>query len=487
MKRSSTLMVAFATALSVAACDGLKEAFTAHVDIAARAERQELSTERLAGLIGRSTTVPIQSDVIRVVADLWVSYHLLGVAAARGDSLNDPELIEEAMWAQYAQVRTNKLMDSIVRTTTPPDTAGLEQRYLQGGVLASQHILVGMPQGGAGMSPQMQDSIRSVAEGIRARVTTENFSELVTAHSDDDGSKEAQGSYVFTPGEMVPEFEQATRSLQPGQIAPGLVQTQHGFHIVRRHLLSEVRDRFIAAISTSNVEGAQNAYIETLADEARLAVRPVAAARAREVATDPNAALSDRTVLVSGRRGDFTAARLAEYILAFPPGHPIRGTITNDQLPDSNVSQIVRNFAIRELIVAEADRARIEPDSADIADIHSLFATMVATTWQGLRIDPSSLGDSAQSQADRERLSARRVEAALDQLFETGGAMGFIDVPQPLGAALRSKYSSRVNVAGLERALERATQVRSMLDSTRANQPMQPPAAPPAGSGGTGQ
>lgn len=480
-------MLAFATATAVAACDGLKEAFTAHVDIAARAERQELSTERLAGLIGRSTAVPLQADVIRVVADLWISYHLLGIAAARGDSLNGQDLIEDAMWAQYAQVRTNKLMDSIVRTTAPADTADLEQRYLQGGVLAAQHILVRMPQRGVGMSQRMQDSIRRKAEGLRAQATSENFAAMASQYSEDPGSKDIEGSYVFMPGEMVPEFEQATRSLQPGQIAAGLVQTDHGYHIVRRHLLNEVRDRFIAAISTSNVEGAQNAYLEKLASDAKLEVKAGAAPRAREIATDPQAALSDRAALASSRRGDFTAARLAEYILAFPPGHPIRGTIANTQLPDSNVAQIVRNFAIRELIVAEADRAKIEPDSADENDIRSLFATMVATTWQGLRIDPSSLGDSAQSQADRERLAARRVEEALDQLFETGGAMGFVDVPQPLATALRSKYSSRVNVAGLERALERAVQVRALLDSTRANQPMQPPSAPPQGSGGRGQ
>ena len=484
MKRSRILTVAAAALLLVAACDGLKEAFTAHVDIAARAERQELSTERLAELLGNST-VPIRPDVIRTVAELWVSYQLLAVAGARGDSLTDPRLVDEAMWAQVAQSRTNKLMDSIVRMAGPADTAGLDQKYLQGNVMAAQHILIGMPERGTGMSERMRDSIRRVAEGVRGRVTAENFEAMAQQYSTDPGSKDNAGTYVFPAGQMVPEFEQAVKALQPGQVAPGLVQTEFGFHIIRRHTLAEVRDQYVASVSSGGTEAAQNAYIEKLGEEGRLEVKAGAAAKARAVATDPQGMLEDRSVLVTGRRGDFTAARFAEYILAFPPGHPIRPTVANPQLPDSNVNQIVRNFAVRELIVLEAERARVQPDSADLADIRGLFATMVATAWQGLRIDPTSLGDSAQSTGDRENLAARRVEQAIDQLFATSGSMGFIDIPHPLAMALRSKYSARVNAAGLERTGERATQVRAMLDSTRAKEPGGAAGVmPPPGSGG---
>lgn len=47
-------IAALAALVPLMACDGLKEAMTAHVDVVARAESQELSVERLADLMGNS-------------------------------------------------------------------------------------------------------------------------------------------------------------------------------------------------------------------------------------------------------------------------------------------------------------------------------------------------------------------------------------------------------------------------------------------------
>jgi hypothetical protein len=47
-------LAAIAALVSVTACEGLKEAMTAHVDVVARAEKQELSVQRLADMMGGS-------------------------------------------------------------------------------------------------------------------------------------------------------------------------------------------------------------------------------------------------------------------------------------------------------------------------------------------------------------------------------------------------------------------------------------------------
>ena len=52
-----------------------------------------------------------------------------------------------------------------------------------------------------------------------------------------------------------------------------------------------------------------------------------------------------------------------------------------------------------------------------------------------------------------------------------------MNIPEPVSAALRKKYESRVVAAGIERALERATKIRQVADSTRAAQ--QPASAVP--------
>ena len=82
MKIRSLALLAGSVAF-VSACDGLKEALTAHVDVVARAQDHELSVDRLAQLLGTSTLqIPVNRETARIVTDLWTNYELLGTAAA---------------------------------------------------------------------------------------------------------------------------------------------------------------------------------------------------------------------------------------------------------------------------------------------------------------------------------------------------------------------------------------------------------------------
>ena len=80
----------------------------------------------------------------------------------------------------------------------------------------------------------------ALAEDILAQVEAYNgddfdafFSDLIVQYGEDPGAVAKPGGYIFTGGDMVPEFEQGTRDLEFGGVS-GLVQTDYGYHIIYR-------------------------------------------------------------------------------------------------------------------------------------------------------------------------------------------------------------------------------------------------------------
>src|SRR4051812_13036209 len=189
MKRPSLLLIVGAA--SLVACDGLKEALTAHVDVVARAASQELSVTRLSDMLGNAKIqIPINKDVATLVArDLWVPYQLLGAAAAHGDSLGDPKAIDAAASGMIDQAKLQKFMEGIA-SSLPSDT-GSQASYEagKGDLLAARHILFLVPKGA---SPAAKDSIHRKAESIRTQVTPANFADMAKKYSDDN-SKDRGG------------------------------------------------------------------------------------------------------------------------------------------------------------------------------------------------------------------------------------------------------------------------------------------------------
>src|ERR671935_431661 len=272
MRRS---FVAFAAVLSTfAACDGFREAMTAHVDVVAKAGSQELSVDRLAQLLGQ-IKVPVTPDIAKAVTDLWVNYQLIGQAAAHGDSLNDPKVIDQALWPLIAQQRAQKWHEQVAKNFPGIDTTGAEEKYSRGEMLAARHILLQVPENA---SSAVRDSVRKRAEAIRAQATSANFAELARKYSQDPGSAQRGGDLgVFPKGMMVKEFQDALTALKPGEISP-VVQTQFGYHIIRRSTYAEAKDEFSRAINQGKVQAADSAYLAKLESSGDVKLKPNAAA-----------------------------------------------------------------------------------------------------------------------------------------------------------------------------------------------------------------
>jgi len=81
--------------------------------------------------------------------------------------------------------------------------------------------------------PSKKKEQEQLARKVKERAEKgDDFAALAKEFSEDPGSKDKGGEYVFARGEMVPEFETAAFSLKPDQVSD-LVETRFGYHIIK--------------------------------------------------------------------------------------------------------------------------------------------------------------------------------------------------------------------------------------------------------------
>jgi hypothetical protein len=434
-------------------------------------------------MMGATPEVPINGETARAIAEVWVNYQLLAQAAANHDSLNAPAKVDEAMAMAIAQSKTSKLIE-IVSKGWVGDTNVTEATYAQGNILSAQHILLMTPPGG---TPAQVDSVRRRAEAVlaqaRANPTAANFAALAARHSEDQGSKSRGGMYAAfprgpRPGSMVPEFEKGIAALQPGEIGP-LVRTDYGFHVIRRPLLSEVRPEFGAMHARAAGEVAESTYIAKMEEAGKVEIKAKGPATVRAVAQDLEEHRNDRTVVATSTAGDIQGSDVAQFLRSIPQPNQAQLRQQIAQVPDSMIKQLIRQLVHRDLLLKQADSAKVGPDSAELGQMRAAFGQWVLMAWQQLGVAPAQLGDSAKSDDDRERVASARVERYMDALL-TGQAQ-FVQIPDPLEQMLKEKYSSKIVDAGIDRAVEQAQAIRAATDTSRANQPRPPSAVPVPG------
>ena len=469
--RSRSLLALVATPsllLGLAACDGLKEALTAHVDVAAKAANQELSVTRLADLLGNAKVpVPITKENAGIVADLWVNYQLLAHAAAVGDSLTDKKAIDQAVEPITKNMRLRKFTDTLVKSFKVD--SGSEATYNQaaGDLYAARHILFAFPPAA---TQTQKDSVRKKAESVLPTVTNANFGQMAEKYSSDPSAKGRGGSLgVYEKGAMVAPFANGVAALKPGQIGPQLIESNYGFHIVQRLPFDQIdKGEYAQKYSGAAVQKADSIYLVGLDKSANIEVKTNAPALAKSSVADPVKHRKDNSVLASYKGGDLTVAEFLGWIETMPPQMQVSRQLP--QLPDSVVRRFVSSIAEREVMLQKADSAKITLSAEDKTQLYGQFGQLVGMLEQQLGVDPKALADSAKTAPERERLAANRVESYIDRIL--GGQAQPVPVPQPLATVLQSKYESSINSAGVDRSVERAQKIRATADSTRAaNQP----------------
>ena len=463
--------VAAIAALTLSACSGLKDALNAHTDWVARAGGTELTVKQLAELVGKSRA-PVRKDIAKSIANVWVDYQLLGVAAAENDTLADSRQIDEAMWPAIANLKARKWYDVVSKTWGVEDTAAAQRQWANGEIMAADHILL-LTQN---MSDPQKAEVRKKIDALRARVTPANFGSIASTTSQDPNSARQRGSLgLFPKGSMVPEFERAVMALKPGGISP-VITTQYGYHIIRRPTYDQVKGQLLLASKGRSVHVAESTYLARLEANGKIEVRKGAVPTVKALANDPDAYRRDNTVLATSTAGRFTTSRLVGWLETVPPNARVLDQIK--QMPDTMVTQLVRRFASNELVLKQADSAKIQIDSTELTRLHASFINAVQSAWSQLGVAPSSLQDSAKTESDREKLAARRINDYFTRMVQEQAP--FVPVPTPLSTILRSKYDYSFNDAGFDRAVEEASRIRNSADSARTAG--QPPSAVPLGN-----
>ena len=160
---------------------------------------------------------------------------MLQEAQARG-IVPDPIELAPGKWETEEEALVRQLLEEDV-TPEPVDEAFLRaiydahpERFRSPALYQPAHILIAaQPDGPA------RDEARERAKVVLERVlkTPRLFGETAREMSDCDSRANEGMLGQISSGDTVPELEAALRELDEGQIAPDLVESRYGFHIIR--------------------------------------------------------------------------------------------------------------------------------------------------------------------------------------------------------------------------------------------------------------
>lgn len=110
-----------------------------------------------------------------------------------------------------------------------------EKSVLESEVRKAKHILILTKdmQTGTAFSEEKKMSAKEFADSLLERIKAgEDFDGLMRKYSQDPGLETNPQGYVFSDGEMVPEFEQAVDSIAFGEVT--MCESDYGYHIIKR-------------------------------------------------------------------------------------------------------------------------------------------------------------------------------------------------------------------------------------------------------------
>jgi peptidyl-prolyl cis-trans isomerase D len=455
--------------VALAGCAGLRDAISAHQDVVAQAGGQVLTVNHLAELIAPIKNVPLRREVVDRIAELWVDWQLLGQAAAGGDSLLDSATVVAANWPTMMQRLADHLHDTMIVSRAQVTPQQVDSAYNAGNVRWLSHILVTVRQD---TTAQLKEAKRREAAGILAQLQRgADFAKLAGQKSQDPGSAKNGGSLgLVSRGQMVKAFEDAAWGLKPGELSPP-VQSPFGWHIIWRPRLEQVRDSFTARLRELTVQRLDSAYLDSLKKQTGIKVKSSAPSIVRAVAANLRDAKERSRVLATYNGGQLTERDFARWLEAYPPN--TRGAIP--QAPDSALAEFVRSIAVNDMLIHSAQARHIQLTAEDRDSVRALYRSELIRMEAELGVAAESLAADTAAKQSRAEAAGRRVDAYFSQIISGSSRRQFFEVPAFLGDVLRGRLTWQISPVGVDRAVEKARDLRGPV-TPPAGAPMMTPA-----------
>ena len=134
----------------------------------------------------------------------------------------------------------------------------------------AKHILILTQdaQTGEELSKAEQTKAKKQIEDILKKLKNgEDFDALMKEYCQDPGIIQNPDGYVFTVGEMVPEFEKSAFELKEGEISD-IVETSYGYHILKKEPLPEISEYIKMLIENNIKTELSNRIVKGLTDGA---------------------------------------------------------------------------------------------------------------------------------------------------------------------------------------------------------------------------
>ena len=383
-------------------------------------------------------------QAVDLVTAIWVDLGLFADQLASGSFKGDSGTLNRLMWPELSQHRISAWHDTIVAHRSGLSAAAADSAYAAGTVRLFQHILFKA----AGATPADTAKAKALAEKVLPEARRGDFGKLAAKYSADNSKADKGYLPPFPRGYFVPPFESAAWALEPGAVS-GVVQTQFGFHIIRRPPSAEIRDRLQVKLKQIVLGQADSIYMAELTSRNGLVVKPGAGAAMRTAVADLPAARKSSKEIVAFKQGAFTVADLARWLEVLPP-QQLAGV---RQANDTVLEQIAKTMAQNSLLLREADSAKVKVDPTQYQALVLQYQSGIQGLKEAIGLDGPDFSDSSKTGvSERRKLAGQKVDDYFNKL--TRGEAAFRGVPTTLSAELRATGDFKIYQAGVSRAIE---------------------------------
>ena len=458
--RRSVLSVLLA-GVALAGCSNFRDLFSAHSDVAAEAGAVQLSTQRLADMLG-SVTKGQRQRVTRETADFltdtWVDYALFSQAVALNKLPVDSASVAEAVWPELAELKGTHFHDTLMSRRAAMSDSAADSLY-RTDVRVLQHILFGARNA----PPPVKEATRKKAESTLAQVRKgAEFSHLALQLSEDPGSKSDSGYLPPSPkGRFVASFDSAAWALQPGQTS-GVVETPFGFHLIRRPPLGEVRGRLDDYLMERAGAMVDSTFMDSLAQANKIDIDDDAPATIRSALGSAEESRSSGRSIASFKGGELTVQQFLRWVRALPPQYLQQLRAADD----STLIRFARVLTQNTLLLREADAAGIRPTELEWKTMERKYLSELDTLKLAMGLADSDLTDSTVSASERQKVAGIKMESYFDNLI--AGKAQLRPLPSALASLLRERLPFRIDQAGMASAMDIAKEAKAKADSAEA-------------------